>query len=79
MKLFHAQYSAKFSKIGRIAECWALYSEVPKIQHRDPASAIAMLRGGATKRVRDDFLMRSIKKSSRTSAVRDDDGARDET
>ena len=31
-----------------------------------------ILRGGATKRERDDFFMRSIKKSSRTSAVRDD-------
>ena len=39
----------------------------------------AFWKGGATKRMRDDFLMHSIKKSSRTSAVRDDDGARDET
>lgn len=43
-------------------------------QNRNPAPAIAILRGGATERVRDDFLMQRIKKSSRTSAVRDDDG-----
>ncbi len=36
------------------------------------SEAIASLRGGATERVRDDFLMQSIKKSSRTCAVRDD-------
>ena len=42
-------------------------------QNRNPAPAIAILRGGATERVRDDFLMQRIKKSSRTSAVRDDD------
>ena len=42
-------------------------------QNRNPAPAVVILRGGATERVRDDFLMRSIKKSSRTSAVRDDD------
>ncbi len=39
------------------------------------SEAFAFRRGGATERVRDDFLMQSIKKSSRTSAVRDDDGA----
>ena len=43
-----------------------------KKQTRDPASAIAILRGGATEQVRDDFLMRRTKKSPRTSAVRDD-------
>ena len=36
------------------------------------SEAIASLRGGATERVRDDFFMQSIKKSSRTCAVRDD-------
>ena len=36
------------------------------------SEAIASLRGGATERVRDDFLMQSIKKSSRTCTVRDD-------
>ena len=38
------------------------------------SEAFAFRRGGATEQVRDDFLMQSIKKSSRTSAVRDDDG-----
>ena len=36
------------------------------------SGAFAFRRGGATERVRDDFLMHSIKKSSRTGAVRDD-------
>ena len=36
------------------------------------SEAIASLRGGATERVRDDFSMQSIKKSSRTCTVRDD-------
>ena len=43
-------------------------------QNRNLTPAIAILRGGATERVRDDFLMQRIKKSSQTSAVRDDDG-----
>ena len=41
-------------------------------QNCNPAPAIAILRGGATEQVRDDFLMRRTKKSSRTSTVRDD-------
>ena len=36
------------------------------------SEAFAFWKGGATERVRDDFLMQRIKKSSRTSAVRDD-------
>ena len=40
-----------------------------------PSKAGSIWRGGATEQVRDDFFMRSIKKSSRTGAVRDDDGA----
>ena len=43
-----------------------------KKQNRNPALAVTILRGGATKRVRDGFLTQSIKKSSRTYAVRDD-------
>ena len=50
MKLFYAQYSAKFSKAERIAEYWAIYSEVPYIydnafvsRNFGYASAVAMV------------------------------------
>ena len=57
------------------------YGSIPTLaaQTCDPAEAVTGLKRGAAEQVRNDFFMRSIKKSSRTSAVRDDDGARDET
>ena len=47
--------------------------QLSNLKHKIVTSeAVTILRGGAAERVRDDFLMRSIKKSSRTSKVRDD-------
>ena len=41
-------------------------------QNHDPAIAVVILKRGAAEQARDDCLMRSVKKSSRTSTVRDD-------
>ena len=51
---------------------WVNY-QIRKTKSR-PNEVVTILRGGATERARDDFLMQRIKKSSRTSKVRDDNG-----